>query len=52
MVLDGYKTYIAAGLAFAGCAYYALFGNDPGKAFELFVAGLGLIGIRSALPTV
>jgi hypothetical protein len=50
MVLDGYKTYAAAGLAFAACLYYALIGNDPAKAYELFVAALGLVGIRSALP--
>ncbi len=50
MILDGYKTYISAGLAFAAAAYEFFVANDPSKAYPYFVAGLGLAGIRNALP--
>ncbi len=50
MVLDGYKTYIAGILAFAGAAYVTFYGNDPARAYELFIIGLGFIGIKSSIP--
>lgn len=48
-MLTGYKTYIAAGLAFAGALYYIVVADDVAKGFELIVAALGLAGLRNAL---
>lgn len=48
-MLTGKKTYIAAGLAFAGALYYIAVVDDVEKGFELLIAGLGLAGLRNAL---
>ncbi len=49
MILEGYKTYISAGLAFAGAAYYILVEGNTEKGYELFIIGLGLAGLRNAI---
>jgi len=51
MFLDGYKTYVSAILAFAGALYFVIAGEAE-QAFTLFIAGLGLLGIRSAIEKV
>lgn len=52
--IDGKKTYLAAVLSLGVGAYVlitgeALFGVTPDNAFDLIVAGFGMIGFRSAL---
>lgn len=49
MVADGYKTYTAAGLAFMAALYYILVANELDKGYELFIAALGLVGLRNAI---
>lgn len=51
-MLEGKKTYIAAALAFAGAAYYVMVEGDTAKGYELFLAGLGLAGLRNALANM
>ncbi len=48
-ILNGYKTYIAATLAFAAAGYEVLVAGNMEKGFEYFVAGLGLAGLRNAM---
>ncbi len=50
-ILTGYKTYIAAALAFAAAGYEVLVAGNMERGFEYFIAGLGLAGLRSAIPT-
>ncbi|KCZ71590.1 hypothetical protein ANME2D_02325 [Candidatus Methanoperedens nitroreducens] len=51
-MLEGYKTYIAAGLALAGAAYYVMVEGNAEKGYELFLAGLALAGLRNALANM
>ena len=47
-MMNGKKTYVAAGLAILG-AVFAYMGGNVDSAAQLFVTGLGMAGLRNAI---